>query len=149
MPRTTRRLAIASLALALGYAGTTTAVAAGLDDILGINGVEHGITDDLPVITGDIDSGLAGLLGGNSGLLGGVLGTVGIVGDVLGGLGTGFGDGLGSDIHLGPVDRPDLSIQPVPTVGSGPVLENPSIGGDLLGGLLDVGSITGLLAGRL
>jgi hypothetical protein len=124
-------------------------VAAGLDDVLGINGVEHGITDDLPTITGDVDRGLDGLLGGNSGVLGGVFGSLGILNDVLSGLGTGFGDGLGSDIHLGPVDRPDLSIQPVPTVGSGPVLENPRIGGDLLGGLLDIGSITGLLAGRL
>lgn len=149
MPRTTRRLAIASLALALGCAGTATAVAAGLDDVLNINGVEHGITDDLPAITGDIDHGLDGLLGGSSGVLGGVLGSLGILNDVLGGLGTGFGDAHGIDVHLNPVHRPDLSIQPVPTVGSGPVLENPSIGEDLLGGLLDIGSITGLLSGRL
>lgn len=155
MPRITRRLAIASLALGLGLAGTAAAVAQDgpdLGDILSINGVDRGIADDLPVISGDIESGLAGLLGGDTGLLGGILGgTGGILGEVLGGLGSGFGDGLGTDLGtgLGPVLEPDLAIQPVPTIGGGEVLENPRVGAGLLGGLLDIGSITGLLAGHL
>lgn len=156
MSRNTRRVAIASLAIGLGLTGTAAAMAEDdpnpLAGFLGLEDAGRVVTDDLPVITGDVESGLAGLLSGDGGLLGGILGgTGGILDEVLGGLGAGLGDGLGTGLGdgLGTVLRPDLSIQPVPTIGGGDLLEDPRVGASLLGGLLDIGSITGSLAGHL
>ena len=154
MSRKTRRVAIASLALGFGLAGPVAAGAkAGpaLGDILSLTGV-GGVADELPVITGDVESGLADLLSGDGALLGGVLGlTGGVLNEVLGGLGSGLGDGLGADLGtgLGTVLEPDLSIQPVPTVGGEDMLEAPRVGAGLLDNLLGLGSITESLAGRL
>lgn len=138
MPRTTRRLTIASLALVLGLAGTAPAGAghdADLGGILDLSDVGRVVTEDLGVITDDVEGGLAGLLGGDRGLLGGVVGSDGLLGGLLGGLGA--------------RPEPDLSIQPVPTIGGGRVLEEPRILGGLLDGLLDLGPISESLAGRL
>jgi len=152
MSRIARRAATASLALGLAFTGTAAAVAA--DDahrvagFLGLGDVERLLADEVPAITSEVESGLAGLLSGDGGLLGGVLGgTGGILDEVLGGLGGGLDDTLGDG--LGTLLGPDLSIQPVPTIGGGAFLEDPRVGGGILGGLLDIGSITGLLAGRL
>lgn len=155
MSRTARRVAIASLALGLGFTGTAAAMVEdnGSDPLAGFLGLEvvGGVADDLPAITGDVESGLAGLLGGGD-LLGGILGgTGGILDEVLGGLGDGLGNGIdgGPGGGIGAFLGQDLAIQPVPTIGAGETLENPRVGPGILGGLLDVGSITGLLAGRL
>ena len=156
MSRIARRAATASLALGLVFTGTAAAVAA--DDahrvagFLGLGDVERLVADEVPAITGEVESGIAGLLSGDGGLLGGLLGgTGGILSEVLGGLGGGLGSGLDGTLGdgLGTLLGPDLSIQPVPTIGGGAFLEDPRVGGGILGGLLDIGSITGLLAGRL
>lgn len=138
MTRTTRRLTIASIALALGLAGTAPAGAdhdADLGGILDVTDVGRIVTEDLPVITGDLEGGVADVLAGGGGLLGGVLASDGLLGGLLGGLGAGR--------------DPNLSIQPVPTVGGTQMLEGPRIVGGLLDGVLDLGSISDSLAGRL
>ncbi|MGH8994355.1 MAG: hypothetical protein ACRDYV_03955 [Acidimicrobiia bacterium] len=134
MARNTRRLAAASLALGLGLASTGTAAQAGtgLRGILGIGDIEHGVTEDVPIIAGDLETGLGTLLGGDAGLLQILGGTGDLLGGILGGL------GLGQDT--------DLSIQPVP---SGPILERPRVGAGLLGNLFGLASITESLAGHL
>lgn len=157
MSRTARRVAIASLAFGLGFTGTAAAMVEDRDPdplagFLGLQVVDGVVGDDLPAITGDVESGLAGLLGGDGELLGGILGgTGGILDEVLGGLGHGLGADLGRgfDGGLGEFFGQDLAIQPVPTIGGGELLEDPRVGAGVLGGLLDIGSITGMLAGRL
>lgn len=136
MSRNTKRVAFASLVLGLGLAGTATAgarVPADLDDIFATNDVERVFQSDLPAITGDIESGLGGLLG-DQGLLGGILGgTGGLLDGLLGGL------GLGSD--------PELEIQPIPSGENS--FDNPNVGGGLLDGLFGINSLTESLAGHL
>lgn len=132
-----RRLTIASLILTLGLAGAHPAVASdsGLGGLLGLTGLDE-VVSEVPVITDDVGGGVGGLLGDDGNLLGGVLGgTGGLLGGLLGGPGAAPGH--------------ELSIQPVPTLGGDRVLEDSTIVGGLLDGLLGLGSLSEVLAGRL
>ena len=139
MPRNNRRVVVASLVVGLGLGGAAGARAeddSGFAHIFAQDDVQRVLSDDLPVITGDIESGLGGLgdLLGEGGLLGGILGgTDDLVGGVLGGL------GLGSD--------PELEIQPVPSGEDS--FEDPNVAGGLLDNLFSINSIADSLAGRL
>jgi hypothetical protein len=136
MSRTIRRAAVASLVVGLGLAGPAAMAATfnPLADLLDVGDVGRVVDDDLPHITGDVDAGVGDLLTGDTGLLGGILGgTDDLLGGLLGGLGLGGG--------------PDLSIQPVPTLGGS--LDEPAVGGGLLDSLFGVSSIAQSLASRI
>ncbi|MGH9040679.1 MAG: hypothetical protein ACRDZ3_10670 [Acidimicrobiia bacterium] len=136
MLRNTRRVVVATLALGLGLAGTTGAQADPLlGGFLGLTGLERVVEVDVPDISDDVEGGLAGLLGGND-----------LLGELLGG-----SDGLVEGLFggLGLIAEETLSIQPTEPIGGANSFVAPRVGGGLLGGLLNLGSITHSLAGQL
>ena len=148
MTRTTR-LAAAALTVGLAFAAMAPALA---DD--GVSDTDAWVVEEEPfrgslgnVLQGDL---VGGLLGGNGGLLG-PQGLLGAAGGLLPGLLGGhsslpeFADGTGDLVE-------GLSVLPEtlagPPVGGEQTGENVRVGGGVLSGILDVGSILGGLTGR-
>ncbi len=148
MTRTTR-LAAAALSVSLAIAGMAPALA---DD--GVPDDDAWLVEDEPfsgslgnLLHGDL---VGGLLGGSGGLLG-PQGLLGAAGGLLPGLLGGhssvpeFADGTGDLVD-------GLSVVPEtltgPPVGGEHTGDNVRVGGGVLSGILDVGSILGGLTGR-
>jgi hypothetical protein len=147
----TTRLAAAALSVGLAVAGMAPALA---DDNDGVTDEDAWLVEDEPfrgsvgnLLHGDL---LGGLLGGSGGLLG-PQGLLGAAGGLLPGLLGGhsslpeFADGTGDLVE-------GLSVLPEtlagPPVGGEHTGENVRLGGGVLSGILDVGSILGGLTGH-